>query len=65
MNLYSIFPPAAFIVILKSRILLDIQLVKEYKRTSKETLKNIDDSTKMQPVLEVLINRIELLEKEK
>jgi len=37
----------------------------DYEKTSKETLKNIDDSRKMEAILEVLIKRIEQLEKEK
>jgi hypothetical protein len=36
-----------------------------YEKTSKETLKNIEDSKKMQAMLEILIKRIEQLEKEK
>jgi site-specific recombinase XerD len=44
---------------------LDIQSVMAYEKTSKETLKNIDDPRKMEAMLEVLIKRIEQLEKEK
>jgi len=44
---------------------LDIQSVMDYEKTSKETLKNIDDPAKMQVVLEILVKRIEQLEKEK
>jgi integrase/recombinase XerD len=44
---------------------LDIQSVMAYEKTSKETLKNIDDPKKMQAMLEVLIKRIEQLKKEK
>jgi hypothetical protein len=36
-----------------------------YEKTSKETLKTVDDPAKMQAMLEVMINRIEQLEKEK
>jgi hypothetical protein len=36
-----------------------------YEKTSKEILKNIDDPKKMQAILEILIKRIEQLEKEK
>jgi integrase len=44
---------------------LDIQSVLEYEKTSKETLKNIDDPQKLQSMLEIMIKRIEQLEKEK
>ena len=36
-----------------------------YEKTSKESLKNIDDPKRMEAMLEVLIKRIEQLEKEK
>jgi len=44
---------------------LELQSVMAYEKTSKETLKTVDDPTKMQAMLEVLIKRIEQLEKEK
>jgi len=37
----------------------------DYEKTSKETLKTVDDPAKMQAILEVLIKRIEQLEKER
>ena len=46
-------------------ITLDIQSVMEYEKISKETSKNIDDPAKIKAMLEVLIKRIEQLEKEK
>jgi len=44
---------------------LDMQSVMDYEKTSKETLKTVDDPAKMQAILEVLIKRIEQLEKER
>jgi integrase/recombinase XerD len=44
---------------------LELQSVMDYEKTSKETLKTIDDPKKMQAMLEVMIKRIEQLEKEK
>ncbi len=44
---------------------LDIQSVMDYEKTSKETLKTVDDPVKMQATLAALIKRIEELEKEK
>jgi hypothetical protein len=44
---------------------LDIQSVIEYEKINKETSKNIDDPAKIKAILEVLIKRIEQLEKEK
>ncbi len=44
---------------------LELQSVMAYEKTSKETLKTVDDPAKMQATLAVLIKRIEQLEKEK
>jgi len=44
---------------------LDIQAVMAYEKTSKETLKTVDDPKKLQAMLEIMIKRIEQLEKEK
>ncbi|MCJ7572188.1 MAG: tyrosine-type recombinase/integrase, partial [Candidatus Thermoplasmatota archaeon] len=44
---------------------LDLQSTMDYEKTSKETLKTVDDPKKLQAMLEVMIKRIEQLEKEK
>ena len=44
---------------------LDLQSVMDYEKTSKETLKTVDDPAKMQAMLEVLVKRIGQFEKEK
>ena len=44
---------------------LDLQAVIDYEKTSKETLKNVDDPKKLQSMLEVLIKKVEQLEREK
>jgi len=44
---------------------LDLASVMEYEKTSKETLKTVDDPVKLQAMLSAMIKRIEELEKEK
>ena len=44
---------------------LDLRAVIDYERTSKETLQNIDDSDKLKNILDVLIKKVEKLEREK